>query len=155
MDLSDLLSPDSVLPALKAQSKKQVIQDLCEKASRVTGLPEREIFETILQRERLGSTGVGHGVAIPHGKLAQIERLTGVFARLARPVDFDAIDEQPVDLVFLLLAPESAGADHLKALARIARVLRDPAFAQKLRGTTDPKALYALLINPSLETNAA
>ncbi|MYZ47642.1 PTS IIA-like nitrogen regulatory protein PtsN [Propylenella binzhouense] len=155
MDLSDLLTPDSVLPALKAQSKKQVIQDLSEKASRLTGIPEREIFDTILQRERLGSTGVGHGVAIPHGKLAAVTKLTGVFARLARPVEFDSLDEQPVDLVFLLLAPESAGADHLKALARIARVLRDPNFAQKLRSTADAKALYALLIKPTPETNAA
>ena len=125
MDLSDLLKPEAVLPSLHAQSKKQVLQEVCETAGRLTGLGEREIFDTILQRERLGSTGVGHGVAIPHGKLRSLDRLVGVFARLSRPVDFDALDDQPVDLVFLLLAPESAGADHLKALARIARVLRD------------------------------
>ena len=119
MDLSDLISPTSIVPALKAQSKKQVLQELCARAARQTGLSEREIFDTILQREKLGSTGVGHGVAIPHGKLHAIDTITGQFARLSRPVDFDALDDQPVDLVFLLLAPESAGADHLKALARI------------------------------------
>ena len=155
MDLSDLLKPEAVLPALKAQSKKHVIQELCQHASRLTGLTEREIFDTILQRERLGSTGVGHGVAIPHGKLRSIDHLTGVFARLARPVDFDSLDEQPVDLVFLLLAPESAGADHLKALARIARVLRDGAVAQKLRATDDAKAIYSLLIDPAKASEAA
>ena len=155
MDLSDLLKPDAVLGSLKAQSKKQVIQELCEHASRLTGLTEREIFETILQRERLGSTGVGHGVAIPHGKLRSVDRLFGVFARLARPVDFDSLDDQPVDLVFLLLAPESAGADHLKALARIARVLRDSTVAQKLRATDDPAALYSLLVNPAKASDAA
>lgn len=155
MDLSDLLTPDAVLPALKAQSKKQVIQEMCDRAARLTGLPEREVFDTILQRERLGSTGVGHGVAIPHGKLRSVDRLIGVFARLARPVDFDSLDEQPVDLVFLLVAPESAGADHLKALARIARVLRDAGFAQKLRATDDAATLYSLLIRPDLASNAA
>lgn len=155
MDLSDLLTPDAVLPALKAQSKKQVIQEMCEKAARLAGLPEREVFDTILQRERLGSTGVGHGVAIPHGKLRSVDRLIGVFARLARPVDFDSLDEQPVDLVFLLIAPESAGADHLKALARVARVLRDAGFAQKLRATDDAAALYSLLIHPTPASNAA
>lgn len=155
MDLNDLLKPEGVLPSLKAQSKKQVIQELAEHAARVTGLPEREIFDTILQRERLGSTGVGQGVAIPHGKLKSIPHLTGVFARLARPVDFDSLDDQPVDLVFLLLAPEGAGADHLKALARIARVLRDGEVAKKLRGTNDAAGLYSLLINPAEASNAA
>lgn len=155
MDLSDLLKPEAVVPSLKAHSKKQVIQDLCDKASRLTGLSEREIFETILQRERLGSTGVGHGVAIPHGKLRAVDRLVGVFARLSQPVDFDALDNQPVDLVFLLLAPEGAGADHLKALARIARVLRDGAVAERLRTTDDAGGLYSILVNPAPSTAAA
>lgn len=149
MDLSDLLTPQAVLPSLHAQSKKQVLQEVCDSAAAITGLPEREIFDSILQRERLGSTGVGHGVAIPHGKLKAVDRLVGVFARLSRPVDFDALDDQPVDLVFLLLAPESAGADHLKALARIARVLRDGAVAQKLRLATDAEQLYQVLISPA------
>jgi PTS system nitrogen regulatory IIA component len=125
MDLSDLIDVPAIMPALRANSKKQLLQLLAEKAAQVTGLPEREIFDTILQRERLGSTGVGNGIAIPHGKLAGVKRITGVFARLESPVDFEALDDQPVDLVFLLLAPEGAGADHLKALSRIARVLRD------------------------------
>jgi PTS system nitrogen regulatory IIA component len=155
MDLSDLLKPQAVLPSLHAQSKKQVLQEVCSSAAEVTGLAEREIFDAILQRERLGSTGVGHGVAIPHGKLKPVERLVGTFARLARPVDFDALDDQPVDLVFLLLAPESAGADHLKALARIARVLRDGAVAHKLRLAKDADELYRILISPSQATHAA
>ena len=155
MDLSDLLKPEGVIPTLKAQSKKQVIQELSEHAARVTGIPEREIFDTILQRERLGSTGVGQGVAIPHGKLKSIAQLTGVFARLAKPVDFDSLDDQPVDLVFLLLAPEGAGADHLKALARIARVLRDGEVARRLRATNEAAGLYSLLINPAEASNAA
>jgi PTS system nitrogen regulatory IIA component len=155
MDLSDLLKPDAVLPALHAQSKKQVLQEVCARAAALTGLAERDIFDTILQRERLGSTGVGHGVAIPHGKLRAVDRLVGVFARLVRPVDFDALDDQPVDLVFLLLAPESAGADHLKALARIARVLRDGTVAQKLRVAENPTEIYRTLIGPAQASHAA
>jgi PTS system nitrogen regulatory IIA component len=152
--LSDLLAPDAVLPTLKVNSKKQAIQELAEKAAALAGLPEREIFETLLQRERLGSTGVGNGIAIPHGKLPKIGRLFGLFARLERPIDFDALDSEPVDLVFLLLAPEAAGADHLKALARVARVLRDPQTAAKLRATRDGAALHALLTQPAA-SNAA
>jgi len=149
MDLSDLLKPEAVLTSLHAQSKKHVLQELATVAGSLTGIAEREIFDTVLQRERLGSTGVGQGVAIPHGKLRSIDRLMGAFARLARPVDFGSLDDQPVDLVFLLLAPESAGADHLKALARIARVLRDGAVAQKLRQATDAAEIYAVLVNPA------
>ncbi|MBE7182953.1 MAG: PTS IIA-like nitrogen regulatory protein PtsN [Methylobacterium mesophilicum] len=145
MDLTDLIGVPAILPALKAQSKKQLLQLLSERAAAETGLPEREIFETVLQRERLGSTGVGNGIAIPHGKMAGVKRITGVFARLESPVDFDALDDQPVDLVFLLLAPEGAGADHLKALSRIARVLRDGDTVAKIRGTTDATAIHALL----------
>ncbi len=154
MDLSDLLTVEGVLPHLKANSKKQALQEMAAKAAAVTGRPEREIFDTLLQRERLGSTGVGHGVAIPHGKLVGLDRLVGVFARLDKPIDFDALDDEPVDLMFLLLAPESAGADHLKALARIARVLRDVPTATKLRATTDAAKIYALLTQP-LASNAA
>lgn len=145
MDLSDLIEVSAVMPALKANSKKQLLQLLSEKAAALTGLPEREIFETILQRERLGSTGVGNGIAIPHGKLPGVTRITGVFARLENPVEFDALDDQPVDLVFLLLAPEGAGADHLKALSRIARVLRDGETVRKIRGTQDAGAIHAFL----------
>lgn len=145
MDLSDLIEVPAILPVLKANSKKQLLQLLAEKASEVTGLSEREIFDTILQRERLGSTGVGNGIAIPHGKLPGIKAITGVFARLDHPVEFEALDDQPVDMVFLLLAPEGAGADHLKALSRIARVLRDAETVSKIRGTRDAAAIYAFL----------
>ncbi|MGE0211077.1 MAG: PTS IIA-like nitrogen regulatory protein PtsN [Parvibaculaceae bacterium] len=148
MQLSDIISQDSVLPALKAQSKKQLLQELSNAASKVAGLDSRRIFETLLQREKLGSTGLGQGIAIPHGKFADLDRVRGLFARLAQPVDFDAVDDQPVDLVFLLLAPESAGADHLKALARISRLLRDQGLVAKLRGTDSSAGLYAILTEP-------
>jgi PTS system nitrogen regulatory IIA component len=154
MDLSDLIDSEAVLPALKSNSKKQLLQVLSETAAKVTGLPEREVFDTILQRERLGSTGVGNGIAIPHGKLTGIKQITGVFARLETPVDFDALDDQPVDLVFLLLAPEGAGADHLKALSRIARVLRDEDIVAKIRDTNDVAAIYAFLAGEQ-ESDAA
>ncbi len=145
MDLSDLVKPDAILPALKASSKKQVLQVLAEKAAATTGREEREIFETLVQREKLGSTAVGGGIAIPHGKLPDLDRIFGLFARLSKPIDFEAPDDQPVDLIFLLLAPKGAGADHLKALARIARVLRAPAVVSKLRACADKAALYAVL----------
>lgn len=154
MDLSDLLTADAIVPRLKANSKKQALQDLAIKAASLTGRGEREILETLMQREKLGSTGVGHGVAIPHGKLAGLTRLVGVFACLERPIDFDSLDNEPVDIMFLLLAPENAGADHLKALARIARVLRDQDTAEKLRATTDPNALFTLLTEEA-KSNAA
>jgi PTS system nitrogen regulatory IIA component len=155
MDLGDLLKPEAVLPSLHTQSKKQMLQEICATAARLSEVPEREIFDTVLQRERLGSTGVGNGVAIPHGKLRALDRLIGVFARLQRPIDFNALDDQPVDLVFLLLAPEAAGADHLKALARIARVLREPAVQQRLRVAGDAAALYEILTNPTEASHAA
>jgi PTS system nitrogen regulatory IIA component len=145
MDLSDLIKPDAILASLKANSKKQALQALAEKAAEMTGLEEREIFETLVQRERLGSTGVGGGIAIPHGKLARLDRIFGLFALLPKPIDFEALDDQPVDLIFLLLAPESAGADHLKALARIARLFREPGVVGKLRASGDKSALYAVL----------
>jgi PTS system nitrogen regulatory IIA component len=145
MDLSDLIKPDAILASLKANSKKQALQALAEKAAEMTGIDEREIFETLVQRERLGSTGVGGGIAIPHGKLAKLDRIFGLFARLPKPIDFEALDDQPVDLVFLLLAPESAGADHLKALARIARLFREPGVVGKLRASADKSALFAVL----------
>lgn len=145
MDLSELLVPGNVLPVLKATSKKQVFQELAERAARATGLDERRILEVLLERERLGTTGVGNGIAIPHGRLDGLDRLYGFFARIEAPVDFDAIDSAPVDLVFLLLAPEGAGADHLKALARVSRLLRDRNMCDKLRGSRTADALYALL----------
>ncbi|WP_417768006.1 PTS IIA-like nitrogen regulatory protein PtsN [Stappia sp.] len=154
MDLNDLLTSKAIVPSLKANSKKQALQELAAKAAAVTGLPERDVFDTLLQRERLGSTGVGNGIAIPHGKLVRLDKLVGLFARLERPIDFDALDDQPVDLVFVLLAPEGAGADHLKALARIARRMRDPGTVAKLRATSDADALYTILTQPAA-SNAA
>jgi len=143
--LSDLITPNAVIPALKVNNKKQAIQELAKRAAELSGQSEKTIAEILLQREKLGSTAVGSGVAIPHGKLAKLGRLFGLFARLERPVDFEALDGQPVDLLFLLLAPEAAGADHLKALARVARLLRDPDIAKRLRESRDADALYAVL----------
>lgn len=145
MSLSHLLKPDAVMPALRVNGKKQALQEMSERAALVSGLSTREIFDAMLQRERLGSTGVGDGVAIPHGKLAKCQHISGVFARLERPIDFEAPDALPVDLIFMLIAPEAAGADHLKALATTARLLRNSAIAAQLRATKDPTALYALL----------
>lgn len=145
MEISDLVTTNAVIASLKATSKKQALQDLARKAAELTGEHERAIFDVLLERERLGTTGVGDGVAIPHGKLQNLKRLIGVFARLEHPIDFEAIDEQPVDLIFLLLAPGAAGADHLKALARVSRLLRDRATRDKLRGSETPEAIYALL----------
>jgi PTS system nitrogen regulatory IIA component len=149
MPLNDLVAPAAIIPALKANGKKQTLQELAAKAAELSGQSERVIFETLLQREKLGSTGVGNGIAIPHGKLPKLNKLFGVFARLERPIDFEALDGQAVDLVFLLLAPEGAGADHLKALARVARLLRDPDVAHKLRDSRDVEALYSVLALPS------
>ena len=149
MPLTDLVAPNAIIPALKVNSKKQALQELAAKAAELSGQNERTIFEILLQREKLGSTGVGNGIAIPHGKLPKLDKLFGLFARLDRPIDFEALDGQPVDLMFLLLAPEGAGADHLKALARVARLLRDPDVARKLRDSRDAEAIYAVLALPS------
>ena len=149
MEITDLLTPDAVIANFKVTSKKQALQELAKQAAELTGLHERAILDVLVEREKLGTTGVGNGIAIPHGKLPALDGLHGIFARLDTPVDFQAIDEQPVDLIFLLLAPESAGADHLKALARISRLLRDEGVCEKLRGTDQDEALYALLTDNS------
>jgi PTS system nitrogen regulatory IIA component len=145
MEIADLITPDSVVANLRVTSKKQALQELARRAAHITGQPERAIFDVLLERERLGTTGVGHGVAIPHGKLNSLRRLYGLFAKLETPIDFDSIDDQPVDLIFLLLAPDTAGADHLKALAKVSRLLRDRSTCEKLRGAETPEAVYALL----------
>ncbi|MDG4576533.1 MAG: PTS IIA-like nitrogen regulatory protein PtsN [Defluviicoccus sp.] len=147
MDIADLLGPSQVVAKLKATSKKQALQNLARRAAEITGQSEDAIFKALDKREKLGTTGVGNGIAIPHGKLPNLDRIYGVFARLEHPIDFDAIDERPVDLIFLLLAPEASGADHLKALARASRLLRDKNACEKLRGTDDSEALYALLVD--------
>src|ERR1700689_5611297 len=131
MPLTDLVAPNAIIPALKVNNKKQVLQELAARAAALTGENEKTIFDSLMQREKLGSTAVGNGIAIPHGKMATLGRLFGLFARLDRPVDFEALDGQPVDLIFLLLAPEGAGAAPLKGLARVARMLRDSTLAGK------------------------
>src|SRR5919112_4082999 len=133
----EFLHPEAVVPALRANGKKQSLQELSAQAARLTGVDEREIFETLLQRERLGSTGIGDRIAIPHGKLARLDRLFGLVARLEKPIDFEAIDGEPVDIIFLLLAPATAGADHLKALAKVARALRQPGIRERIRAARD------------------
>jgi PTS system nitrogen regulatory IIA component len=133
MHLGDFIAPEAVIPSLKAKSKKQLLQELSSRAARLTGLEERYIFDVLLQRERLGSTGLGQGIAIPHGKFAGLKRIVGVFARLAEPIDFDAVDGEPVDIVFLL------------ALARISRLLREGSAVDKLRASKDAATLYAVL----------
>ncbi len=151
MDLSDLINPESIFIALNAKNKKHALQELSASAALLTDLPERDIFDTLLQRERLGSTGVGQGIAIPHGKIAGLNKIVGLFARLEQPIDFEAVDAEPVDLVFLLLAPESAGADHLKALARISRFLRAPAAIESLRTAGSNDAIYDILTEAEKE----
>jgi|SRR5689334_13827620 nitrogen PTS system EIIA component len=145
MDIADLLTPTGVIANLRVSSKRQALQELAKRAATLSGRHERAIFDVLLERERLGTTGIGMGTAVPHGRLAGLPRPYGLFARLERPIDFEAIDSQPVDLAFLLLTPETAGADHLKALARISRLLRDRVMCDKLRGTDRADALYALL----------
>jgi PTS system nitrogen regulatory IIA component len=144
-----LITPEAVIPTFAAKSKKQVLQDLAEEAANLTKLHARDIFETLLQRERLGSTAVGRGIAIPHGQVAGLQRIVSVFARLQPPIDFEAPDEEPVDLVFLLLVPEHAGADHLKALARVSRLLREPQAIEMLRAAHDRATMYAILTEPT------
>ena len=154
MEIVDLVRPAGIVARMKVATKKQLLQELSARAAALTGLHERTIFDVLLERERLGTTGVGQGIAIPHGKLGELDRLHGLFALLDQPIDFEAIDDQPVDLVFLLLAPEQAGADHLKALAKVSRLLRDREMCEKLRGSEGPEALYALLTESATSTAA-
>ena len=143
-DLSDLLSPQAVQAALVVPNKKALFQQLAASASKMVEADSRVIIDRLVERERLGSTGFGGGIAIPHGKIEGLDRVVGLFARLAQPIDFAAIDDLPVDLVFLLLSPVDAGVEHLKALARVSRRLRDKPFVAKLRGAGSDDALYAL-----------
>lgn len=154
MDLKDILSPEAMAVGLNATSKKHLMQELAQRASASYGLDARLAFEALLERERLGPTGMGRGVAIPHARLASVDHIFGVFARLSKPVDYDSADGEPIDIVFALFAPEDAGANHLRALARVSRALRDPGLCSKLRGAKDASAVYAVLTNP-LESKAA
>ncbi len=154
MELSDIIGVDAVRAPLKATSKKRLLQDLAEMAETVYGLPAQTVYKALMERETLGPTGVGRGVAIPHARFAGVNRVIGLFVRLEKPVDFESIDRQPVDLVFALFAPEAAGADHLKALARVSRTLRNEAVCAKLRSTFDPSAIFAILTDSKAEQAA-
>lgn len=145
VNISTFLDKRDVLAGLRVSSKKQLLSELAEKASDALELDARMIFDTLLQRERLGSTGVGHGIAIPHGKLHEIKTIFGLVAKLDKPIGFEAVDDAPVDIVFLLLAPETAGADHLKALARISRLARDADTLEKIRVETTSAGIYRIL----------
>ena len=149
-----LTGPEAVLASVKASGKKALLAELASRAATLFKVDERRLFDRLLERERLGSTGIGGGIAIPHARLSALDKPLGLFARLAQPIDFEAIDERPVDIVFLLAAPEGAGADHLKALARVSRLLRDRNLVEKLRATEKADALYALLVD-SVQTQSA
>lgn len=143
--MTDLIALSGIQPALKVTGKKQALQELARLAERETGMEARTVFDLLLKRERLGTTGIGQGIAIPHCRLPGLERMVGLFARLERPVEFDSIDGQPVDLIFALLAPENAGAEHLRALSRVTRLLRDAGVCARLRGATTADAIYIVL----------
>ena len=155
MEIAEILSPQAVFQKLKAASKKKLILEVATAAASVAGLDQGKVFETLWEREKLNSTGVGQGVAIPHARLPKLERIVGLFAHLDAPVDFESIDEVPVDLVFALLTPADAGADHLKALARVSRLMRNAAVCEKLRAASDRAQLYALLTEPTAGMQAA
>jgi nitrogen PTS system EIIA component len=154
MPLTDILPIEGVLPSVRVSNKKALLEALSEQASVITGLAPRTIFDALLQRERLGSTGIGSGIAIPHGKFDGLSKLVGLFARIDKPIAFDALDGEPVDLVFVLMAPEGAGADHLKGLSKVARALRNPATTAKLRASKDADVIHALL-TATVETSKA
>src|SRR5436190_18297553 len=144
MDIADIITPRSVVAQLRAGNKRHALQELARRAAAMSGQNERAIYDVLIERERLGSTGIGMGVGIPHGKLPGLTRLYGIFARLERPIPFEAIDDQPVDLMFVLLAPPDAAGEHLRTLARVSRLLRDRNICEKLRGTDNADALYAM-----------
>lgn len=148
MEIAQILSPEAVLPSLRTSSKQTALEELARFASSITGIRADAILDVLLAREALGTTGVGNGIAIPHGRLPGLDRLYGVFARLEEAVPFEAMDDQPVDLIFLLLVPTGAGTEHLKALARISRLLCDPRVCEALRSSRNAGDLYALLIRP-------
>ncbi len=155
MGLKDLLTLDGVIPDLKARCKREALAAMADVAAAQTGVDAQAIRDALIERERLGSTGIGHGVAIPHGKIAGLSQITAVFSRLDQPVDFDAVDDAPVDLVFLLLAPEEATAAHLKALAKVSRLLRDESVRTALRGAETAEALFAAATSDLSRSDAA
>lgn len=145
MDIATLLNPRSVIAELRATAKKQALQELAYRAAGASAMHERAIVDAVWEREKLGSTGLGGGIAIPHARIPGLKSLHGVFARLVTPIDFDAVDDRPVDLIFMLIAPEGAGADHLTALARVSRAMRDRGLVEKIRASSNADAIYALL----------
>jgi len=155
MELADILAEHAVLYCTGVKTKNQLFDTLAARAAEITGQPEAHILESITNREALGSTGLGNGIAIPHGKIAGLKTVTALFARLDKPIEFDAIDDQPVDLVIMLLAPSGAGADHLKALSRFARLLRTQEIVDQLRDNTDPAKIHALLTSDATTNFAA
>jgi nitrogen PTS system EIIA component len=146
VEIDEFLSPQRMVLGLRSGSKRQLFQDLATMAGAATGLDPTTILAALNQREKLGTTGIGEGIAIPHARVGKLARMTGFFARMATPVDYDALDDAPIDLVFLLLAPEEANTAQLKALARIARLLRDPEVCARLRREPDAGAVYDLLV---------
>ncbi|MVS99062.1 PTS sugar transporter subunit IIA [Devosia marina] len=155
MELADILAKHAVLTCTGVSDKRQIFDILAQKAAELTAFPASQILSTLLGREELGSTGLGNGIAIPHGKIQGLKSVTAVFARLDQPIDFDSVDDEPVDLVVMLLAPVGAGADHLKALSRFARLLRTENVTDQLRRETDPAQLHAILTAPLEDTYAA
>lgn len=155
MELADILTEESVIVCTGLKTKGEVLDKLAEQAAKLTNQGAAAVLEALTEREALGSTGLGNGIAIPHGKFAGLRSVVAVFARLDESVDFDAVDDQPVDLVMMLLAPMGAGADHLKALARVARVLRTESVVDDLRRTFDAEKLYAILTQPVASHQAA
>ncbi|MBK1634890.1 PTS sugar transporter subunit IIA [Rhodovulum adriaticum] len=155
MQLSTLLKPEAVRVFGKMSSKKRLFQELGEIAAGAYGLSASEAVEALQDRESLGPTGVGHGVALPHARLAGLEHVRAAFVRLEKPIDFDAVDRQPVDLVLALFAPLNSGVDHLKALALVSRTLRDATVCEKLRANTDPATLHAVLTEAQASSQAA
>lgn len=145
MELSSILKPEAVKVIAASTSKKRLLHDLGDLAAAAYGVKPEAAVEALLERETLGPTGVGHGVALPHARLTDIDRVVGAFILLERPIDFEAVDRQPVDVIFALFAPEEAGVEHLKALALVSRSLREAALCTKLRANTDPATLYTIL----------
>ncbi len=145
MQISDILKPEAVKTLGGSSSKKRLFHDLGDIAESAYALHSQTIIEALVERENLGPTGVGHGIALPHARLQDIDGVRGMFLRLDKPIDFDAVDRQPVDLIFALLAPESAGVDHLKALALVSRTMRDPDMQAKLRANADADTLHTIL----------
>lgn len=155
MELKDILAQEGVIACAKVASKRQLLQEMAERAARLSGADAQEVFGTLMEREQLGSTGLGNGIAIPHGKLNGLDGVVAVFARLEQGIDFDSVDDEPVDLAVMLLAPAGSGADHLKALSRVARQMRSDQVVTNLRETRDPAELYRILTAPIAATNAA